>query len=234
MRMRNKPWAKPELEACEYFIREPEQLKDHWAERFAERQPFYLELGCGKGGFIAQAATANTDINYLAVDLEYKMLGLARRKVSAAYEEKGLSAGNILLTAYNIEKISLMLGKNDVVDRIYINFCNPWPRNKHKKHRLTHPRQLEQYKLFLKDGGEIHFKTDDDELFEESIEYFNECGFEILYLTRALHSAGYEENIMTEHEKMFSDEGMKIKFLIARVRAGTWQEEKGSSNEVLA
>lgn len=215
MRMRNKPWARPELEACDYFIREPEQLRDRWNERFAEKQPFYLELGCGKGGFIAQAAVKNTDINYLAIDLEYKMLGLARRKVSAAYEEKGLETRNILLTAYNIEKINLLFGEKDTVDRIYINFCNPWPRNKHKKHRLTHPRQLEQYKSFLAPGGEIHFKTDDDELFEESVEYFEQCGFEIRYITRDLHSSGYEPNIMTEHEKMFSDEGILIKFLIA-------------------
>lgn len=215
MRMRNKPWAKPELEACEYFIKEPELIKNQWHMRFSKEQPVYLELGCGKGGFIAQAATMHRDINFLAIDLEYKMLGLARRKVSAAYEEKELPTDNILLTAYNIEKISLLFGEKDNVDRIYINFCNPWPRNKHKKHRLTHPRQLTQYRNFLKNGGEIHFKTDDDELFEESIGYFEECGFRIKYVTRDLHSSGYEPNIMTEHEKMFSDEGIKIKFLIA-------------------
>lgn len=215
MRMRNKPWAKPELEACDYFIKEPEQLKNKWSEKFAEKQPFYVELGCGKGGFIAQAAVKNRNINYLAIDLEYKMLGLARRKVSKAYEENGIPTDNILLTAYNIEKISLLFGEEDTVDRIYINFCNPWPRNKHKKHRLTHPRQLAQYKDFLKAGGEIHFKTDDDELFEESIEYFEECGFKIKYITRDLHASDYKDNIMTEHEKMFSDEGIKIKFLIA-------------------
>ncbi|MBR2176029.1 MAG: tRNA (guanosine(46)-N7)-methyltransferase TrmB [Clostridia bacterium] len=215
MRMRNKPWAKPELEACDYFIQEPEQLKNRWSEHFAKKQPFYLELGCGKGGFIAQAASQNTDINYLAIDLEFKMLGLARRNVSKTYEEKELPTDNILLTAYNIEKIELIFGEEDLIDRIYINFCNPWPRNKHKKHRLTHPRQLTQYKDFLRDRGEIHFKTDDDELFEESIAYFQECGFEIKYITRDLHTSGYEPNIMTEHEKMFSEEGIKIKFLIA-------------------
>ena len=217
MRMRNKPWAKPELEACDYFIKEPEQLKGHWADKYPKKQPFYIELGCGKGGFIAQAATMDREINFLAIDLEYKMLGLARRKVAAAYEEKGLVPDNILLTTYNIEKISLLLSKEDAVDRIYINFCNPWPRNKHKKHRLTHPRQLTQYKEFLKPGGEIRFKTDDDELFEESIAYFEECGFEIIYITRDLHNSDFKENIMTEHEKMFSEEGINIKYLIARI-----------------
>ncbi len=217
MRMRNKPWAKPELEACDYFIKEPQLLKSKWQQQFKKQQPFHIELGCGKGGFIAQAALMNTDINYLAIDLEYKMLGLARRKVSAAYEEKGVPTDNILLTAYNIEKISELLDANDKVERIYINFCNPWPRNKHKKHRLTHPRQLTQYKDFLKIGGEIRFKTDDDALFEESIEYFEECGFGIDYITRDLHNSDFDENIMTEHEKMFSEEGINIKFLIARM-----------------
>ena len=102
------------------------------------------------------------------------------------------------------------------MDRIYINFCNPWPRGKHKKRRLTFPKKLSVYKTFLTEQGEIWFKTDDDELFEESIEYFNETGYEIKYITRDLHESGFEENTVTEHEQMFSEMGIKIKFLIAR------------------
>ena len=243
MRMRNKPWAKPELEASEYFVTEPKKLRGCWESRYEKKQPFHIELGCGKGGFIAQAATRNTDINYLAIDLEYKMLGLARRKVARAYEEKGLSISNLMLTAYNIEKISLILDEKDRAERIYINFCNPWPRNKHKKHRLTHPRQLMQYRQFLVPGGEIWFKTDDDPLFEESLEYFRECGFEITYLTRDLHSEGRSDNIETEHEKMFSEEGIKIKFLTAVMAElpeknddtdDTDDKEKSPADEVLA
>lgn len=217
MRMRNKPWAKPELEACDYFIANPVLMCGHWNEAFKRKNPIYIELGCGKGGFVAQAATKNRNINYLAIDLEYKMLGVARRKISKMYEEKGLETDNILLAACNIENIDSLFASGEVVaDRIYINFCNPWPKKKHKKHRLTHTRQLVQYRKFLKDGGEIYFKTDDDELFEESITYFKECSFDIIYKTYDLHMSGYEDNIMTEHEKMFSDEGIKIKFLIAK------------------
>ncbi len=216
MRMRNKPWAKPELEACNYFIQHPEIKKGKWLESFQSRQALGGGRGCGKNSFMAQAASVNREINYLAIDIEYKMLGVARRNISRVFEEKELPTDNILLTAYNIEKINEILDEQDTVDRIYINFCNPWPKKKHKKHRLTHPRQLTQYKNFLRDGGEIHFKTDDDELFEESIEYFRECFFDITYMTRDLHSSGYEPNIMTEHEKMFSEEGIKIKFLIAK------------------
>ena len=139
MRMRNKPWAKPELEACDYFIADPAAMCGHWQEAFKRKNPVYMELGCGKGGFAAVAATENNGINYIAIDLEYKMLGVARRKISKMYEEKGLQTDNILLVACNIEKIGSFFADGEVIaDRIYINFCNPWPRKKHKKHRLTH------------------------------------------------------------------------------------------------
>lgn len=215
MRIRHKPWAKPELFSSDFFIQDPEQHKGKWRESFKKSQPMYIELGCGKGGFISRAALDNPDINYLAVDIKYEMLGLARRNVSRLFEENNREVDNVLLTSHNIERIDLILNGNDRTDRIYINFCNPWPRPKHKKRRLTHTRQLMNYRTFLKDGGEIHFKTDDDGLFKESLDYFAECGFTIKYITYDLHGSGFEPNIMTEHEKMFSDEGIKIKFLIA-------------------
>lgn len=217
MRIRHKPWAKPELEASPIFIDEPVKLKNKWKEQYKLSQPLYMELGCGKGGFIAKAAFDNPDVNWLAVDIKYEMLGLARRNVDRIFSENGRTPDNVLLTACNIERVDMIFGENDIADRIYINFCNPWPRPKHKKRRLTHTRQLNHYREFLKTGGEIHFKTDDDELFEESLKYFDECGFRIKYITYDLHQSGYEPNIITEHEKMFSDEGIKIKFLIAEM-----------------
>ena len=106
--------------------------------------------------------------------------------------------------------------KDDKIERIYINFCNPWPRGKHHKKRLTHTRQLEKYKEFLVDNGEVFFKTDDDGLFNDSIKYFEDCGFKILNKTFDLENTpNFWENIMTEHEKMFMEEGIKIKALIA-------------------
>lgn len=215
MRIRHKPWARPELEASSFFVQEPDSLKNKWLSQFDSDKPFYIELGCGKGGFISQAAFRNPEINYLAVDIKYEMLGLAKRNVERVFTEGGRLPDNVLLTAHNIERIDMMLGEKDVADRIYINFCNPWPRAKHKKRRLTHPRQLMHYRVFLKDGGELHFKTDDDELFADSLVYLKECGFSVRYITYDLHASGYEPNIITEHEKMFSDEGIKIKFLIA-------------------
>ena len=107
------------------------------------------------------------------------MLGLAKRNVEKEYLDAKREIDNVLLTAYEIEIIQNILNENDTVDRIYINFCNPWPKARHNKKRLTYPKQLEKYKVFLKPGGEIYFKTDDDNLFRASIRYFEESGFEI-------------------------------------------------------
>ena len=145
------------------------------------------------------------------------MLGLAKRNVEKEYNEKNIEPKNIVLTRFDIERILLMLDKNDKIERIYINFCNPWPKGKHRKKRLTHTRQLEKYREFLVDNGKIYFKTDDDDLFNSSLTYFEESGFKIEKKTYDLHSENiFEKNIETEHEKMFSEQGIKIKALIAQ------------------
>ena len=166
---------------------------------------------------MAQLAVENQDTNYLAIDLVDAMLGLAKRNIEQAYQEANIEPKNILITRFDIERILLILDKQDEIERIYINFCNPWPRGKHRKKRLTHSIQLEKYKQFLKRGGEIYFKTDDDELFASSLIYFAESGFTILEKTYDLHKNQiFEKNIETEHEKMFSEEGIKIKACMAR------------------
>lgn len=219
MRIRYKKWARPELEASKFYRDNPEELKNKWREEFKNSQnPLYLELGCGKGQFISKLAVQNQNINYIAIDLIDAMLGLAKRNVEEEYKANNIEPENVLLTRFDIERISLILGKEDNVGRIYINFCNPWPKGKHRKKRLTHTRQLEKYKEFLAENGEVYFKTDDDGLFESSIEYFKEAGFEIQKLTRDLHQEDIFDgkNIETEHEKMFSEQGIKIKALIAK------------------
>lgn len=111
------------------------------------------------------------------------------------------------------------MNEKDIVDRIYINFCNPWPKPRHNKKRLTHTKQLEKYKKFLKKGGQIYFKTDDLNLFEASKKYFNEAGFEITKQTYDLEKEKiWENNIKTEHEKMFEEQGIKTKALIATLK----------------
>ena len=124
----------------------------------------------------------------------------------------------MLLTAYEIEIIQNILNKNDVVERIYINFFFFLSKPRQNKKRLTHPKQLEHYKIFLKPGGEIYFKTDDENLFNASIKYFEETGFEIISKTYNLHKEPiWENNIETEHEKMFEEQGIPTKALIAKL-----------------
>ena len=217
MRIRYKKWARPELEASKFYIDNPEEYKGKWKQCFKNQEnPIHIELGCGKGQFIAKLAVENQDINYIAIDLVDAMLRLAKRNIEKVYKEKEIEPENVILTRFDIERILLILDEKDEVDRIYINFCNPWPKGKHRKKRLTHTRQLEKYKQFLKDNGEIYFKTDDDDLFESSLTYFKESGFEILKKTYDLHKEPiFEKNIETEHEKMFTDQGINIKALIA-------------------
>ena len=215
MRMRRKPWARPELEECKFFVQKPNEHKGKWDDFFAKKQPIYLELGCGKGTFMAVHGSKNPNTNYMAIDIKDEVLVLAKRNIEEAYKKEGNNLDNIALMAQEIALIDEMLGDGDVIERIYINFCNPWPKDRHKKRRLTHTRKLASYKNFLKKEGEIWFKTDDDELFEESLEYFKEANMELKYITYDLHNSGFEGNVVTEHETMFSNQGIKIKFLIA-------------------
>ncbi len=218
MRLRRKPWARPELAACPFYMDNPPELKGKWQELFGNGNPMHLELGCGKGGFISKVAVAHPQINYIAVDLKSEVLGLAKRKIEAEYAAAGIrEINNIKLMSQNIEQIDNMLAPGDAIDKIYINFCNPWPKSPYKKKRLTHGKQLVKYKNFLKPGAQIWFKTDNDELFRESVKYFEENGFIIKYITQDLHSSGFTESVPTEHEIMFAEEGIRIKFLIAQM-----------------
>lgn len=217
MRIRYKPWARPELEASKFYIDNPQEYKEKWKTLYKNEAPFHIELGCGKGSFIANLAVKNEKVNYLAVDLVDAMLGLAKRNIESIYKENEKEIENVYLTRHDIERIFLILGKEDKVERIYINFCNPWPRGKHHKKRLTHTRQLEKYKEILVEGGEVYFKTDDDGLFNDSLIYFKESGFQIEKYTFDLENEPhFWDNIQTEHEKMFTEQGIKIKALIAK------------------
>ena len=229
MRIRYKKWARPELEASKFYIDEPEKMKGKWKTFFKNpNNPLYLELGCGKGQFISNLASENLDKNYIAIDLVDAMLGLAKRNVEQVYTEKNMEPENIVLTRYDIERILQILDKEDKIERIYINFCNPWPKGKHRKKRLTHTRQLEKYKQFLTPNGEIYFKTDDDDLFNSTLLYLEETGFEVKAKTYDLHQEPiFEHNIETEHEKMFTEQGIKIKASIAQ---NTSKNEKQVSN----
>ncbi|MGN1298638.1 MAG: tRNA (guanosine(46)-N7)-methyltransferase TrmB [Candidatus Scatovivens sp.] len=216
MRIRRKKWAEKELEEAVFYIDKPGIFKGKWNNKFEKEQPLYLEIGCGKGLFISNLAFNNKDKNFIAIDMVEAMLGLSKRNIENKYNG---NPKNLLLIRANAERILDVFDENDKIEGIYINFCNPWPREKHKKRRLTHPRQLENYKKILNKNSKIYFKTDNDGLFMESLEYFKQCGFDIEDITYDLHLKNiFDKNIITEHEEMFSNQGIKIKALIAALK----------------
>ena len=217
MRMRRKPWARPELESSDFFITNPKECKSKWSELFGNDKPIHLELGCGKGNFVCKHGVNHPERNYVAIDIKDEVLVLAKRNVEEEFKNAGKDkVENVKITALEIAFIEEVFAK-DEISRIYINFCNPWPKKRHKKRRLTYTRLLEAYKTFLRPNSAIWFKTDDDELFLESQEYITQSGFAITYITYDLHESGFEDNVITEHERMFTNQGIKTKFLIAKL-----------------
>ncbi|WP_017416706.1 tRNA (guanosine(46)-N7)-methyltransferase TrmB [Clostridium tunisiense] len=218
MRLRKKHWARPEMEASHIVITDQYNHMGKWNENFENNNEIHLELGCGMGGHIAQRSRQNPNINYVGIDLKDEVLVNALRKVKKLRAEEKLQDKdiNVRLMPLNIMLIDNVFAK-DEISKIYINFCNPWPKERHNKRRLTHTKFLEQYKKFLKLGGEVWFKTDDTGLFEDSINYFKESGFEINFLTYNLHYSGFENNVVTEYEAKFTSMGMKTMFLVAKL-----------------
>lgn len=209
MRLRKKWWARPEMEESIKFITKPHDNYGKWNEVFKNNNPINLELGCGRGKFITETAAFKNDRNFIGIDLKDEVLIYALRKV----EEEELY--NVRIIPLNISFIDGVFAENEI-ERIFINFCNPWPKERHKKRRLTHSGFLEKYKLFLVPSAEIWFKTDNTELFNESLEYFIESGFQIKFKTYDLHKSNFNENIVTEYEEKFTSLGMKTMFLIAK------------------
>ena len=226
MRMRRKPWTEPKLAACPYFIEEPSSHRGHWRECFDHPdRPLHLEIGCGKGVSTVQMAHDNPEINYIAIDEVRTVLAVSVRNTEREYE--GESPENLVFSEADAMRIYDTFSAADGIGRIYISFPNPWDeRAKHHKRRLTHPRQLFQYREFLAPGSEIWFKTDNDALFTATKRYMGECGFEIVYLTDDLHASGFAPNYMSEHERLYVGQGKPIHFLIAKMAPLTGAENK--------
>lgn len=214
MRIRKKKWAVPELNDCNYYIKDPAAQKGVWANCFNEKQELHLDLGCGKGVFLADIALDTPQINYVGIDISLDILGVARRNIEDRFGES--EPGNVRIGAYDIGKLAEIFSNRDNVKKIYINFCNPWPKARCHKKRLTHPDFLQVYAQILSDDGEIWFKTDNEDLFLASERYFKESGFHVTFLTRDLHSEDGIRNILTEHEVMYTLEGITTKFIIAK------------------
>jgi tRNA (guanine-N7-)-methyltransferase len=217
MRMRRKPWARPELAACPFCVQNPPALRGRWREAFAKEQPVHLDLGCGKGVFLAGMALGNPKINYIGVDIKSEVLALSKRNAERSFAAAGRPVENLLIFSFDISLLDLVFSPGDFVSRIYLNFPNPWPKERHKKRRLTHPRQLGAYRTFLADGGDILFKSDDQALYRDTLVYFNEAGFCV-----EAASEDFRRDFpggpapISEHEEMFSAAGLPIYYIAAK------------------
>ncbi len=204
MRMRKKANREARLEKCaSLLIDEPTRNKGKWKSVFKNDNPIHLEIGCGKGGFISQLAARNPDINYIAVEKCVDVIIMAMEKIM------NFGIKNVFFISGDAGLLTEIFEKGEI-SRIYINFCDPWPKSHHKKRRLTHRSFLDIYKNILPCGGEVHFKTDNRKLFEFSLNEFADCGIKMRNISLDLHAGNFEDNIITEYEKTFSEKGFPI------------------------
>lgn len=208
MRVRNKPWAKKELEENNHVIHMPQEYKGQWHQYFENDNPIHVEIGCGKGTFLTQNAIRNPQINYIGIERQSTVAAIAARKIEA--EQK-----NIALSCAQVESLEDFFIPGEI-KRLYINFCDPWPKKKWFKRRLTYRGFLQMYRRIFDGEGEVYFKTDNKGLFEFSLNEFCADDWKLSNITLDLHNSGYEENIMTEYEERFSNAGMPIYRLEAR------------------
>ena len=213
MRMRKKPNLGVRMERCtRVLISDPEEWKGKWRELMPQARELRLELGCGKGVSTAAMVKDNPTINYVAVDITCNVLGDTRRNIEKAFD--GEPVKNVMIARYDISYIEKVFAPEDRVERIYINFCDPWPKSNQKKRRLTHGNFLKKYRQVLAEGGQIHFKTDNDKLFEWSLEEIPQFGFALSEVTRDLHADG-PVGVMTDYERKFYGEGKSINRCVA-------------------
>lgn len=208
MRLRKKPWIdKAILEFSDFVYASEDSLETivngDWSQAFGRSAPLYVELGTGKGRFISQLALSHPKINFIGIEAQQDILYYAALKV----KELGLS--NVKLLVFDINHIEDIFAANEV-SRFYINFCDPWPKARHAKRRLTHLSFLEKYRRLLTSDGQLFFKTDNRPLFDFSLTQFEGAKLGIHQLTFDLHNSGIKDNIMTEYEAKFSNLGEKI------------------------
>ena len=208
MRMRKKKNLAPRMEACgAWLVADPFAQRGHWHELMPDAKEIRLELGCGKGRFTAETAAAEPDVLLIAVEKVPDAMVVAMERARDA----GLK--NVFFVDGDAALLPDMFAP-DEIDRIYINFCDPWPKSNQAKRRLTHHNFLNQYRKVLKPGGEIHFKTDNDKLFEWSLEEIPQYGWALQEVTRDLHANG-PVGVMTDYEQKFHELGKNINRCVA-------------------
>ena len=212
MRLRNITGSREIIGESRFVVQEPKAQKGKWRERFGNEAPIYIEIGMGKGKFLHTLAGQNPDINYVGIEKYSSVLLRAIQKS----EEEELS--NLLFIRMDAEELTEVFGQGEV-DRIYLNFSDPWPKDRHAKRRLPSRQFLARYDAILAKDGRIEFKTDNMDLFDFALGELEPAGWQLEAVTRDLH---HDEkmlvgNIMTEYEEKFSSIGNPIyKYIIFR------------------
>ena len=208
MRMRKKKNLVPRMERCAaQLIRDPYEHRGHWRDLMPQARELRVELGCGKGRFTHGTAAAEPDVLFIAIEMVPDAMVVAMERCV----NDGLT--NVFFVDANADQLPQFFAPGEV-DRIYINFCDPWPRSNQKKRRLTHGNFLQLYRRVLPLGGEIHFKSDNDKLFEWSLEEIPRFGFRLSQVTRDLHAGG-PVGVMTDYEAKFYQQGVTINRCVA-------------------
>ena len=204
MRVRNRKGATELLEAHpQYVILNPADAKGRWQEIFGNDHPIHVEVGSGKGAFVSGMAKANPDINYIGIDIQKSVLSYALDKVLAT------GVPNIKLLWVDGSDLTDYFEEGEI-DRLYLNFSDPWPKKRHEKRRLTYQSFLSTYQQILPENGEIHFKTDNRGLFEYSLDSFSQYGMKLKGVWLDLHASDFEDNVLTEYEQKFANKGQVI------------------------
>ena len=208
MRMRKKKNLLPRMERCgAYQIKDPYERKGRWHDLMPEAKEIRVELGCGKGRFTVETAAAEPDVLLIAVEKVPDAMVVAMERAAKA------ELHNVFFIDIDANQLPEIFDQGEV-DRIYVNFCDPWPKSNQKKRRLTHGNFLKKYRQVLKGGGQIHFKTDNDKLFDWSVEEIPQFGFTLSDVTRDLHAGG-PVGVMTDYEAKFYTEGKSINRCVA-------------------
>ncbi len=212
MRLKNIPGAREHIGESSYVIQDPLSLKGQWRERFGNKNPVMIEVGTGKGRFIMDMAVIHPEINYIGIE---KYSSVLLRGVQKLEEEE---LPNVLFIRMDAEQILDVFAPGEI-DRVYLNFSDPWPKDRHAKRRLTSRQYLARYDKLLRPDGLVEFKTDNNDLFEFSLGELEPAGWSLQQMTRDLHSDPemMQGNVMTEYEERFSSMGNPIcKYVIAR------------------
>lgn len=209
MRLRNKKNANLIVNESDYIIKEPKNNKGKWNEIFGNQKEIHIEIGMGKGNFITNMALMNPNINYIGIEM-YDSVIVSAVKVLSEREEKINNLRLIRMDATEIEEVF-----DKEIDRIYLNFSDPWPKAKHAKRRLTSKEFLTRYETVFKSEKVIFQKTDNNDLFEFSMESLVNHGYELKNVTRDLYDNMIEGNVPTEYEIKFVGRGIKINRLEA-------------------